>query len=413
MTMRLLRLVLSLTLLLPPAAAHIGATTLHSPADSTAEAVPVGAGLRHVLREGVPLMSIGVGYNLYNSFVRDVRQSYTPLFKHRYDDYTQFVPLLGQLSLRMASVKGRSDSWGKMLSADALATAAMLGVVTTTKYLTHVRRPDGSADNSFPSGHTAMAFTSATLLHLEYGERYPWLSGLAYTASTITGVGRILNNRHWIGDVVTGAGVGIVSAYLGYWLSDLIFGSGASSARQSTEELCWSRLELYTPVQYGIVSLRQPNGLRNRLVSTSIGLGLQYRFAGGGRYLAQLEAQARSYKLENAEQLPPSSAQAGIASALMLGREWSLYKQVLSASMLVGAEVYVPHTASEHGAAISWSPKLQLSPELHFSPHLALRVNLSYLYRPASVSVPLVSGGGALREHLPRWGIGSSIVVRL
>ena len=41
--------------------------------------------------------------------------------------------------------------------------------------------------------------------------------------AAFTGVSRILNDRHWMTDVVAGAAIGIGSVHLGYWLSDLIF----------------------------------------------------------------------------------------------------------------------------------------------------------------------------------------------
>jgi hypothetical protein len=41
--------------------------------------------------------------------------------------------------------------------------------------------------------------------------------------ATATGVMRILNNRHWISDVMSGAGIGIMSTELGYALCDLMF----------------------------------------------------------------------------------------------------------------------------------------------------------------------------------------------
>lgn len=175
MRIHVLRLLISLSLLLLPSLGSLAATPLSSNVDSTLQLKPEPRGLRRVFEAGIPLIGMGIGYNLYNNLVRDVRRSHTPWFRYRYDDYTQFAPLVAQLGLRMVSVEGESKSWCKMLTADAFATTTMLGVVTATKYLTQVARPDGSANNSFPSGHTAMAFTAATLLHLEYGERYPRL----------------------------------------------------------------------------------------------------------------------------------------------------------------------------------------------------------------------------------------------
>ena len=85
-------------------------------------------------------------------------------------------------------------------------------------------RPDGSTRNSWPSGHTATAFVGATILHKEYGlTRSPWYSVAGYGVATATGVMRVLNNRHWVSDVLSGAGIGMISGELAYALSDVLF----------------------------------------------------------------------------------------------------------------------------------------------------------------------------------------------
>ena len=59
------------------------------------------------------------------------------------------------------------------------------------KHSANVTRPDGSNNHSFPSGHTAMAFMAATMLHKEYGTtRSPWYSIGGYTVATATAVSR-------------------------------------------------------------------------------------------------------------------------------------------------------------------------------------------------------------------------------
>ena len=100
----------------------------------------------------------------------------------------------------------------------------MAGFVNGIKYTASEMRPDGSTANSWPSGHTATSFVGATILHKEYGlTRSPWFSVAGYGVATATGVMRILNNRHWISDVLSGAGIGIMSTELGYALGDVIF----------------------------------------------------------------------------------------------------------------------------------------------------------------------------------------------
>lgn len=65
------------------------------------------------------------------------------------------------------------------------------------------------------------------------------IRGCRLSAAYATGVGRILNNRHWASDVWAGAGVSILSAQLGYILSDLIWHKGINLAyeRPSSEDL--------------------------------------------------------------------------------------------------------------------------------------------------------------------------------
>ena len=73
--------------------------------------------------------------------------------------------------------------------------------------------------NSFPSGHTYIAFVGAETLRKEYGEEYPWLAVAGYAVATLVGTMRIYNDRHWAGDVLAGAGLGILSVNITYWIS--------------------------------------------------------------------------------------------------------------------------------------------------------------------------------------------------
>ena len=45
----------------------------------------------------------------------------------------------------------------------------MAGMVKGMKHMTDMPRPDASDMKSLPSGHTAVAFMSATMLSIEYG----------------------------------------------------------------------------------------------------------------------------------------------------------------------------------------------------------------------------------------------------
>lgn len=172
---------------------------------------------------GVPLIVGGLIVKRENDHFRDLRNSFAPGFHYSYDDYLQYTPLAFMLALKAAGVEGRS-SWPRMLVSDAFSAALMAATVNLIKSTNNTLRPDGSTRNSFPSGHTATAFMAATMLHKEYGmTRSPWYSIAGYTVATATAIGRQLNNRHWLSDVMVGAGIGILSTELGYFLADLIF----------------------------------------------------------------------------------------------------------------------------------------------------------------------------------------------
>ncbi len=144
-------------------------------------------------------------------------------FKTSIDDYTQYFGPAMTLGLKLAGVEGRSD-WPRMLSSAGMSYVIMAALVNGIKYTAKEMRPDGSTANSWPSGHTATSFVGATLLHKEYGlTRSPWYSVAGYGVATATGVMRVLNNRHWISDVMSGAGIGILSGELGYAICDLLF----------------------------------------------------------------------------------------------------------------------------------------------------------------------------------------------
>lgn len=171
---------------------------------------------------GVPLVIGGLIVKSEDDHFRGLRNSRLPSFKQHYDDYLQYLPAVTMLSMKIGGVKGRS-SWGRMLVSDAFSAIIMTSVVNGLKTQTKVTRPDNSNNHSFPSGHTATAFMTATMMHKEYGERSPWYSIGAYSVATATGLTRMANNKHWLSDVLAGAGFGILSTELGYFLADLIF----------------------------------------------------------------------------------------------------------------------------------------------------------------------------------------------
>lgn len=137
------------------------------------------------------------------------------------DDFSQYVPLLSVYAFNALGSKGQHNFKDRTI---ILGTAYLImgGTVNILKHTGNVRRPDGSSTNSFPSGHTATAFMGAEYLYQEYKNVSLWYGISGYLVATGTGLFRMYNNRHWLTDVATGAGIGILSTKIAYWLHPFI-----------------------------------------------------------------------------------------------------------------------------------------------------------------------------------------------
>lgn len=179
---------------------------------------------------GIPVFIAGwIAKSEKKAFQQNYKNSNTRIrlikynFHSEVDNYTQFSGIALTAGLKMAGVEGRS-SWPRLIASSLASYGVMAAFVNGIKYSAKEMRPDESTKNSWPSGHTATAFVGATILHKEYGlTRSPWYSIAGYTVATATGVMRVLNNRHWISDVLSGAGIGILSTELAYGICDLLF----------------------------------------------------------------------------------------------------------------------------------------------------------------------------------------------
>jgi hypothetical protein len=77
-------------------------------------------------------------------------------------------------------------------------------MVHAIKYSVRRDRPTGECC-AFPSGHAASAFSSASVFERHFGERGSWW---ALTAASYVAASRLVDNRHFLSDVVFGAALG-------------------------------------------------------------------------------------------------------------------------------------------------------------------------------------------------------------
>lgn len=199
---------------------------------------------------GVPLIIGGLIVKHQDDQFRSLRNDFMPSFHHTFDNYTQYIPAAIMLGLKTAGVESRS-SWGRMFVSDAFSAVIMGATVNALKNTTHVMRPDGSNRNSFPSGHTATAFMTATMLSKEYGYLSPWVSIGAYSIATATGLTRVANNKHWLSDVMVGAGIGILSSEFGYWIADEIYKDKGLNKKSQTKTFMGDNASSFLGVYMG------------------------------------------------------------------------------------------------------------------------------------------------------------------
>lgn len=134
------------------------------------------------------------------------------------EDYFQFFTLASVEGLDLLGVPSRHTGWPLLYRTGGSFFIVTVAVQSLKHGVNHWR-PDHSATNSFPSGHTAMAAAGAELLRLEYGATSAWIPVAGFTVTAATALMRIYNDRHWLGDVLAGAAIGILSADISYWLN--------------------------------------------------------------------------------------------------------------------------------------------------------------------------------------------------
>lgn len=154
----------------------------------------------------------------FDYYIRNEVAATDKNFNSKAESYFLFGPIIMVYGLNLAGDEGKN----RFIDRTALLglSTAFMGISTfPLKKISHRLRPNGSDYLSFPSGHTAAAFTFAEFMAQEYGDKSPWYTIVGYSFAATTGVFRMYNRAHWFSDVVAGAGFGILStkaAYLVY-----------------------------------------------------------------------------------------------------------------------------------------------------------------------------------------------------
>lgn len=172
----------------------------------------------------IPTILIGYGFwgiesGQIKNFNIQIRDELTENIDNKttIDDFSRWAPAVTVYALNGFGVKGKNNLRDRSV---ILATSyiIMSGTVFGLKSVTNIERPDHTSNDSFPSGHTAAAFAGAEFLYQEYKDKSVWYGIAGYAVATGTGLFRMYNNRHWLTDVAAGAGIGILSTKVAYWI---------------------------------------------------------------------------------------------------------------------------------------------------------------------------------------------------
>lgn len=169
----------------------------------------------------IPLTLIGLGVivnksNFEKKLQTNLRDIVGNDYELRIDDYLQYAPIVEMYSSDFLGFKAKNH-WFDQTKYLWIANLISETITVYLKIITHKDRPNGAL-YSFPSGHTTFAFTNAGVLYNEFKNTNTILAYSGYAFATTTGSFRMINNKHWLSDVLTGAGIGIISAELVYYL---------------------------------------------------------------------------------------------------------------------------------------------------------------------------------------------------
>jgi membrane-associated phospholipid phosphatase len=127
------------------------------------------------------------------------------------------------------------------VGSDLVRAQVLNGLITKGLKLAIDRERPSGGRHAFPSGHTAAAFASASVLHGHFG----WKVALpAYSLAGFVGWTRLRDNQHWLSDVGAGATIG------------LIVGQAVTSGHR---QRVWTIVPVATPGGLGVYVVKRPS----------------------------------------------------------------------------------------------------------------------------------------------------------
>ncbi len=260
-----------------------------------------------------------ISHKLFKNRLVDLPQP----FPHRTSSKTDYIPALLPLATTWAlhhatHLTPRSQKPRLYLS-NTLAIALTASLTSAVKHTIHETRPDQQDRHSYVSGHAAVAYMSATILHREFGHHSPWISVAGYGTAATTQYLRIHHHAHYMSDLTLGAAIGTVSTHTAYYLTDCILNRRFINPHllyvddlQRTARFIQqpTSLSLFSGSAIPLRSLRltaTDGTLPSLRTATSITAGLQYSYFFNIHWALDTQFRLSTYQVKVHNSIFPSS----------------------------------------------------------------------------------------------------------
>lgn len=191
------------------------------------DSIYASKGDKSFLKENViPISLITVGSLISTSrfekdFQKNVRNLVGNQFSSRLDNHTRYVPIVEIVVADALGVRSKNH-WFDQAKNWTISWFLTDQITFKLKKWIRKSRPDDFDRFSFPSGHTSFAFMNAEVLYNEFKDSSPFLAYSGYVFASTTGGLRIMNNAHFLSDVLVASGIGILVTKIVYWLDPII-----------------------------------------------------------------------------------------------------------------------------------------------------------------------------------------------
>lgn len=157
---------------------------------------------------------------LDNRIMNDIQQRYAD-FHTNAADYLMWAPSASIYAMDALHVK-TAHNFREHLIIEASSVLITGGIGYGMRLISRNIDVYKTDNTKFPSGHTANAFRGAEIVHQELKKNYPVLSYGGYLVAAGVGMLRIYGKEHLLSEVLAGAGLGILSTKLTYWVFDKV-----------------------------------------------------------------------------------------------------------------------------------------------------------------------------------------------